>query len=183
MTWSRLHSKLYVATKALSCMPGQVLERRSCWPRGHVSFLRLIPARHHGESSPSASRETQLGICERESLCVAGERLPRVLIRIPTKHSQKDWSIASWGALPAWCRPKPSYRVLDKLNEKQAFNLVGTIPTAMSQLNEWQRQGLHTARLWQAFVGRALPEDGAWVNATDEQCAAAELWRFPDDPG
>src|SRR5688572_10714049 len=33
-------------------------------------------------------------------------------------------------ALPTWCRPAQDYRVLDKLNEKQAFEFVRTIPDA-----------------------------------------------------
>jgi len=81
-------------------------------------------------------------------------------------------------ALPTWCRPAQDYRVLDKLNEKYAFEVVQTIPDDNSQLTDRQRQGLNTKVLWKAFLGRPLPADGKWVNASDEERAAADLWSF-----
>lgn len=83
-----------------------------------------------------------------------------------------------YAALPIWCRPKGVYRVLESLNEKQAFELVRTIPSSGSDLSDASRQGLNVKGLWRAFVGRALPTDGNWVNASDEQRAAADLWSF-----
>jgi superfamily I DNA/RNA helicase len=81
-------------------------------------------------------------------------------------------------ALPTWCRPAKDYRVLDKLNDKQAFSMVRAIPDVGSQLNDARRQGLNVAVLWRAFLGRPLPVDGEWVNASDEERAAADLWSF-----
>ena len=81
-------------------------------------------------------------------------------------------------ALPGWCRPRSDYAVLDALNDKKAFELVRTIPSDASILNDARRQGLNVAALWQAFVDRPLPPDGNWTNASDEEHAAAELWAF-----
>lgn len=81
-------------------------------------------------------------------------------------------------SLPNWCQPVANYQVLDTLNDRQAFDYVRQMPSDASQLNDARREGLNTGALWKAFTGRPLPLDGKWVNASDEERAASELWQY-----
>jgi superfamily I DNA/RNA helicase len=79
-------------------------------------------------------------------------------------------------ALPTWCRPSSDYRVLDKLNERQAIDFIRQIPSSDIGLTTAQIHSLSAKAVWNALVGRPLPADGKWVNASDEERAAAALW-------
>jgi superfamily I DNA/RNA helicase len=82
-------------------------------------------------------------------------------------------------AIPQEWRPSADYRVLGggELTERTIIDLVLSIPSDGSKLNEADRRGLSAKRLyWGSFLGRSLPLD-TWPVRNLEDRAAAELWK------
>lgn len=83
-------------------------------------------------------------------------------------------------AIPDSFRPTSDYIVLDgsTLNERRVPDLVAAIPSGQCSLTDGQIHALNQKALWKALIARPLPVDGHWANTSDEEIAAAELWRY-----